>query len=285
MWHNSLPPSVSVTAGSGSVTTGDDVATLQEGSHRSAPPIQPSVALGPFSGSITAGDGVVTLQEGSHGSATPIQPFVALGSFSGSITTGDGMVTSQEGSHGSAPPIQPSVALGPVLHSWPAETDLVLVAGSNKIMLTVQPPLLRVVFQDAFDRIRAALLFTNAFPDVFATVEMIRDSLISSAELNDHVTNIHSRLLGDVSYANSMSHLVSLSMWNPKLLTSFQPCACVPLFRGEVKDRCAAIIQAEFLSLGSSDAVTKVVEKQLASYNYTFPKSSNVHVTLQLDSG
>jgi len=269
-----------VTAGSGSVTTGDDVATLQEGSHRSAPPIQPSVALGPFSGSITAGDGVVTSQEGSHGSATPIQPFVALRSFSGSVTTGDDVVMLQEGSHRSAPPIQPSVALGPVLCSWLAKTDLVLVAGSNKIMLTVQPPPLHAVFQDAFNRICATLLFTNAFPDVFATIKMIRDSLISLAELNDHMTNIHSRLLDNVSYANSMSHLVSLSIWNPKLLTSFQPCVCVPLFCREVKDYCAAIIQGEFLFLGSSDAVTKVVEKQLASYNYTFLKSSNVCVTL-----
>ena len=69
MWYNSLPPLVSATAGSGSITMGDDVVTLQEGSHRSAPPIQPSVALGPFSGSNTAGDGVATLQEGSHRSA------------------------------------------------------------------------------------------------------------------------------------------------------------------------------------------------------------------------
>src|SRR5713226_1539052 len=101
---------------------------------------------------------------------------------------GDDVATLQEGSHRSAPPIQPSVALGPVLCSWLAKTDLVLVAGSNKIMLTVQPPLLHAVFQDAFNRICATLLFTNAFPDVFATVEMIRDSLISLAELNDHVT-------------------------------------------------------------------------------------------------
>jgi hypothetical protein len=104
----------------------------------------------------------------------------------------------------------------------------VLVAGSNKIMLTVQPPLLRAVIQDAFDRIRAALLFTNAFPDVFDTAEMIRDSLVSSAESNDRATNIHSRLLGDVSYASSMSRLVSLSMWNTKLLTFFSASRAHP---------------------------------------------------------
>ena len=97
----------------------------------------------------------------------------------------------------------------PGLSTWPMATNLIFMPGSNKVMLTVQLPLMRAVIQDAIERTRANILFGNAFPNVFDTLEYIRDALVTAAELNDEAVNIHRRLISEHSYFINMSRLVS----------------------------------------------------------------------------
>jgi len=191
--------------------------------------------------------------------STPSSMGSATGNI-GSVTAGDDVATSQEGSGGSDAPVDPVVAPEPSQQPWPAETDLLYPPGSNKVMLTIQRPLMRAVFQEAFERIRGAMMFKNAFPGVYEAIEMITDNLILAAESIDRAASIHIRLLMDGDYTSNMSRI---------------PRARIPIFRGEVKDRCVAIIQSEFLALRSKSSVIQLVEKQLSNYNYTFPRSSN----------
>jgi hypothetical protein len=137
----------------------------------------------------------------------------------GSITAGDDVATSQEDSHDGNAPVDPVGAPGPSQHVWPSETDLLLVSGSNKVLLTSQRPLMRAVFQDTFERIRAAMVSKNAFPNTFEAMEMITECLVKAAEFNDRATNIHNRLLLDDDYSSSMSRLVSCWISNRTLLT------------------------------------------------------------------
>jgi len=146
------------------------------------------------------------------------------------------------------------------LSTWPADTDLIFLPGSNKVMITVQRPVVRAVIQDAIERTRANLMIANAFPNVFDTLEYIRDALVVAAEGNDQAEDICRRLMYDNEYNSLMSRL---------------PRARIPLFRRDVKDCCASIIQAEFLAIGSAEAVSQLAQKQLADYNYTFPKAAN----------
>ncbi|KAN0102463.1 hypothetical protein V8E52_011919, partial [Russula decolorans] len=92
-----------------------------------------------------------------------------------SVTASDDVATSQEDIRGSDAPTDPVITSGSSEPSFPAETELLFVSGSNKIMLTVQCPLMRAVFQEAFERIRANMVFKNVFPNIYETIEMITD--------------------------------------------------------------------------------------------------------------
>lgn len=98
-------------------------------------------------------------------------------------------------------------ALGLVV--WPAETNLVFLEESNKVMLTAQRPLVRAVVQDAIERTRAALMFSNAFPDLYETLEIVGDALIMAAEHNEAATDIRRRLLVDHMYKINLTRVVS----------------------------------------------------------------------------
>ena len=100
-------------------------------------------------------------------------------------------------------------AQGPGLTTWPTATDIIYPPGSNRVMLTLQLPVMRAVLQDAIERTRANLVFGNAFPNVFDTLEYLRDALITAAELNDEGADIHRRLIGEHSYFINMSRPVS----------------------------------------------------------------------------
>ena len=50
--------------------------------------------------------------------------------------------------------------------TWPRDTDLVYVAGTTKVILSNQGPLLHGIIQCAIDNIRASLLFEHSFPDI-----------------------------------------------------------------------------------------------------------------------
>jgi hypothetical protein len=76
-------------------------------------------------------------------------------------------------------------------------------------MLTVQSTLIRAVIQDAIERIRSFLAFDNVFPDLFETLNYIKEGLVMAAEHNEAATSIHRRLLADHMYSINMSRVVS----------------------------------------------------------------------------
>jgi hypothetical protein len=117
---------------------------------------------------------------------------------------GDTVTSSQEGS-GSRTDVAPKWS-----PSWPADTHLTFNPGSNKVMLTIQIPLIRTIIQDSFEDLRATLLFENAFPDPNLTILFLRKTLIGAARsrLPDTV-NVYNRLLLDDEYRDKLSRLVS----------------------------------------------------------------------------
>jgi hypothetical protein len=78
-------------------------------------------------------------------------------------------------------------------------------------MLTIQRPLLRVVIQDAIERTRANIMCGNVFPNVFDTLEFIREALTDAAKDNNKAVDIHHRLLQENAYFINLSRLVSSS--------------------------------------------------------------------------
>lgn len=89
--------------------------------------------------------------------------------------------------------------------------DLVFPAGTTKLMLTRQQPLVRVVIQDSFEILHSSLLFTNAFPDGVLTTELIKDALVRSAQNHSPgALTIYRQLLYDAEYFRKIMPLVSL---------------------------------------------------------------------------
>jgi hypothetical protein len=116
------------------------------------------------------------------------------------------------------PPTPPDVDVsldlsgdGDTVGTWPADTELVLVSGSNKVTLTNQLPLMRSVIQDAIENVRFSLLFNHAFPDAGVVLFTVRAALVAAAarSQNPRASNIHQRLLSDEEYVIKMIRLVS----------------------------------------------------------------------------
>jgi len=63
----------------------------------------------------------------------------------------------------------------------PCSTDLVFHSESNRVMLTMQRPLVRIVIQDSFDILRTTLLFTDAFPEGTVVNRFVKEALLTSA--------------------------------------------------------------------------------------------------------
>jgi hypothetical protein len=102
---------------------------------------------------------------------------------------------------------------------WPADTELQFIPGSNKLSLTTQRPLIRVIIQDAMELVRADMLFNQAFPDPAVALVAIRTSLITAASSYPNAVSIHRRLLCDEWYIEKIIPLVSSLMINVALLT------------------------------------------------------------------
>ncbi|KAH9952543.1 hypothetical protein BC827DRAFT_1159672 [Russula dissimulans] len=141
---------------------------------------------------------------------------------------------------------------------WPAETDLFLILGSNKVALSVQKLLIQVVVTEAIDNVRATLLFHNVFPDgARVATSIIEDCLLAAAEKHKLATlSIHDRLQGDCEY---MKKLVGL------------PRGRIALFRGEVKERCTMHALSAFTAIAPAVEIVRAVERQLLNYTYIFP--------------
>jgi hypothetical protein len=65
---------------------------------------------------------------------------------------------------------------------------------------------------------------------------------------------------------------------------SLQPCARIPLFRGEVKDHCASIVQIGFLTLPNKvgQSIVQIAERQLSHYHYIYPTAGHVSATFSV---
>lgn len=115
--------------------------------------------------------------------------------------------------------------------SWPTDTDIVFPSGSAKMSLTNQTVMVKFVLHDAMEVVRADLLFKVAFPDPTVAIELVKESLISSASRLRGAGNIYRRLLFDDWYMTKMITLVSsrdLEMMTLMLLTAACPDSTFP---------------------------------------------------------
>lgn len=98
--------------------------------------------------------------------------------------------------------------------TWPPETDLV-ISSRNKVNLNSQAPAIRTLLHDAIERVRASLLFDNAFPDTDAGLTIIRDCLLAAAERYRPGTSaILERLKCDHKYLSKMISVVRIEFSN-----------------------------------------------------------------------
>jgi hypothetical protein len=96
---------------------------------------------------------------------------------------------------------------------WPADTEIKFIPGTDRVRLTMQGAPLRKVIQDAFENVRASILFEHAFPDVVLALSFIRDALITAAGHGGPTTiSIYSRLMSDNEYLLKIVPLVSTSL-------------------------------------------------------------------------
>ena len=145
-----------------------------------------------------SGDG--PLLQGGAGGALPLQG-------------GAGSALSQQGGAGSA--LLPQGSVGTVIGmpepapTWPAHTDLVFQPGTNKILLTAQEFHVRIVIQDAIDKLHTNLLSIDAYPTLKAARDVIKDALLSSAKSHFPGTlHVHNRIQSDANYIAVITHLV-----------------------------------------------------------------------------
>ncbi|KAH9015135.1 hypothetical protein EDB83DRAFT_2321365 [Lactarius deliciosus] len=144
----------------------------------------------------------------------------------------------------------------PVPNVSRVDTDLVFVGNTTKIMLTSQRPLIRAIVQDAIENLRASILFVNAFPDATVAFTLTKDALITATENHGHGGGIVQRQLQvDDEY---LTKLISLAR------------ARIPIFHGEVKDRCNAVSVAPIIAIGSVTDISWLIRKQLSNYTYIF---------------
>jgi hypothetical protein len=100
-------------------------------------------------------------------------------------------------------------------------TDLVYEMGSQKVKLTIQRPLVRAVITEAIENLQAALLFTNAFPDVCVTLTLIKECLFTAAtHRGPSTTDILERLARDQDYLKKIIPVVSRIYFDMPSLTA-----------------------------------------------------------------
>lgn len=104
-----------------------------------------------------------------------------------------------------------------VNYLWPSDTEIVIFPETNKVLLTIQTPLMCLIFQDAFKNLWASLLFIHAFLDPSLTCSMITEALsVAAKSYLPRAANIRNQLKLDDKYIANMCHLVS-----PSLVTCF----------------------------------------------------------------
>ena len=153
-------------------------------------------------------------------------------------------------------------------------------------MLTGQHPIVHTIIQDAIDNLCAAMLFTNAFPDVCVALGLIKDCLLTAANcLKPGAKEVYERLKQDEEYMMKIIPLASFLLLRDDCTDSaFQPRAWICLIRSEVKERCNIITMGLFLTFGSALDIVDYILKQLADYTYTFPWANSVSHIVSMTS-
>ncbi|KAN0109142.1 hypothetical protein V8E52_009573 [Russula decolorans] len=97
------------------------------------------------------------------------------------------------------------------------DTDLIFIPGTNRLILSAQRPLIRVIIQDTIENLRVYLLFKNAFPRPVQSIKFIRDSIVAAAEkyqpgssaivarinANDHYLSLMTRLAPNLTFCQA----------------------------------------------------------------------------------
>ncbi|KAN0109460.1 hypothetical protein V8E52_009254 [Russula decolorans] len=142
---------------------------------------------------------------------------------------------------------------------WPAETNMDFRDGQTRIRLMSQPTIVRLVLQDAIENMHAFLLFRHAFPDPDLVVEGAKAALTRAARARfPGAARVHERLLSDEEYILNMTII---------------PHARIPIIRNSVKDRCSAMVAAEYMALDPLINIADLVAKEMENYNYIYPVS------------
>lgn len=102
---------------------------------------------------------------------------------------------------------------------WPADTNIVFLPGTRKVTLTCQRPMVRIVIQDAMEKVRADLLINHAFPDPLVALTSVKEALKTSALEHPAASDIHRRLVFDDNYMDTLTPLVRSSILMLTLLT------------------------------------------------------------------
>ena len=90
-----------------------------------------------------------------------------------------------------------------------SDTDLFIIPGSNKVNLSSQKPLIRVIVQDAIEELRALMLFSHAFPNATIAIGFVWESLLTVADkYRPAASAIHVRLGTDDRYMSMMVRMV-----------------------------------------------------------------------------
>ena len=149
------------------------------------------------------------------------------GSGIGSPSQGGGRGAPSQGGGSSAPLQQGgddtiTGTHAPIPPLWPADTDLVFQPGTNKITLMTQQPLVRIVIQDGIENVRAHLMSSHAFPDLAATLPIVRAALLHAATSHFPSTfHVHRRLQSDEDYVGPISCLVCSSCLRDDTIDTF----------------------------------------------------------------
>jgi hypothetical protein len=114
-------------------------------------------------------------------------------------------------------PTNPTLATVTQHTTWPTETNLVCVAGTTRVKLSLQGQVLQDIFRVAFDNVRLYLLIENSFPNPTSIPKMLIHAVVEAAEActtsgGRHSTlagQVHMRLLSDEEYRTQMIRLVS----------------------------------------------------------------------------
>jgi hypothetical protein len=90
---------------------------------------------------------------------------------------------------------------------WSRDSDLILTT-AGKVKLTHQTVIVRSVISDSFRVLLGDMLFNNAYPDAFETLDLLQNAVLTAARGIPAAKEVHARLLLDPGYLAKIVPLV-----------------------------------------------------------------------------